>query len=371
MTAYGNISDGVQAMKNGAYDYLTKGDDNEKILPLVHSAMSEIELRQKMESISNKTKKKISLGNVTGNSPAIKQAIEIGNKVAKTDISVLLTGETGTGKEVFANAIHSDSKRNEHNFVALNCSTFSREIMESELFGHVAGAFTGAIKEKKGLVGEADGGTLFLDEIGELPLELQSKLLRLLESKEYLKVGDTKVAHSDFRLIAATNRDLKSEIEKGSFRQDLFFRLNIVDIHLPALRERKEDIEALTKVLIVQLAPLYDKINCTFSDTYLEKLKQWYWPGNIRELRNVLERSIVLSNSNELTEETLPLEMISNSLNSNANGTKLLSAFSLSSAEKLHIQKVLNYTKGNKAEAARLLEIGAATLYRKIEEYGL
>ncbi|PZP42139.1 MAG: sigma-54-dependent Fis family transcriptional regulator, partial [Pseudopedobacter saltans] len=155
------------------------------------------------------------------------------------------------------------------------------------------------------------------------------------------------------------------------FRQDLFFRLNIVDIHLPALHERKEDIEALTKVLIVQLAPLYDKINCTFSDTYLEKLKQWYWPGNIRELRNVLERSIVLSNSNQLTEETLPLEMISNSLNSNANGTKLLSAFSLSSAEKLHIQKVLNYTKGNKAEAARLLEIGAATLYRKIEEYGL
>ncbi|QES88371.1 sigma-54-dependent transcriptional regulator [Rhizosphaericola mali] len=366
MTAYGNISDGVQAMKYGAYDYLTKGDDNDKILPLVESAMNESKLKASLNQ-SFKANTKLALNEITGKSIAIKNAIATGMKIAATDITVLLGGETGTGKEVFAQALHSDSKRKDHSFVALNCSTFSRDIMESELFGHVAGAFTGAIKEKKGLVAEADGGTLFLDEIGELPLDLQAKLLRVLESKEYLRVGDTKSKTSDFRLIAATNKDLKIEVEQGNFRQDLLFRLNILEIHLPPLRERMDDLEQLAQQLIGKLAPLYHKQNCSYDESYLNRLKTWHWPGNIRELRNVLERSIALSNDNILTEETLPLEMIATTI----HPVKILSAFSLSSIEKLHIQKVLNYTKGNKAEAARLLEIGAATLYRKIEEYAL
>ncbi|WP_447642008.1 MULTISPECIES: sigma-54-dependent transcriptional regulator [Chitinophagaceae] len=367
LTAYGNIPDGVRAIKNGAFDYITKGDDNDKILPLLQTASEKVWMLQRLKKQDNSANNGYQMDDIIGETPAIKAARDLADKVAKTDLTVLLMGETGTGKEVFAQSIHRSGDRRNKSFVALNCSTFSHEIMESELFGHVAGSFTGALKDKKGLVAEADGGTLFLDEIGELPLELQAKLLRLLETREYLRVGDTKPSKADFRLIAATNRNLKAESNAGTFRMDLYFRLNVFEIQLPPLRERAKDIPLLVQFIVCALAAKNNKPDITLSAEYMEVLQKWYWTGNIRELRNVLERSMVLANGNELTVETLPLEMIAPKL----SHTQILSAFSLSSVEKLHIQKVLNYTKGNKAEAARLLEIGTATLYRKIDEYKL
>lgn len=367
LTAYGNIADGVQAIKNGAFDYITKGDDNDRIIPLVESAFKKTQMQHQLKSSVKNNTNKYSIDDIVGNAPTILAAKKLAEKVAPSDVTVLLMGETGTGKEVFAQSIHNESGRKSQNFVALNCSAFSHEIMESELFGHVSGSFTGATKDKKGLVEEANGGTLFLDEIGELPLDLQAKLLRILETKTYMKVGDTKPLVSDFRLIAATNKNLKTESENGQFRQDLYFRLNIFEIVLPPLRERGKDALLLAEQLVKDLSIKNNMDGVSMSSDYKNALLQWHWPGNIRELRNVLERSLILSNNDSLSIETLPLEMIA----TNSSKGKQLSAFSLSSVEKLHIQKVLNYTKGNKAEAARLLEIGTATLYRKLDEYQL
>jgi transcriptional regulator with PAS, ATPase and Fis domain len=279
----------------------------------------------------------------------------------------LLTGETGTGKEVFAQAIHENSNRVGKSFVALNCSTFSKEILESELFGHKQGAFTGALKDKKGFIEEANGGTLFLDEIGEMPIELQAKLLRVLETSEYIPVGDTTPKKSNFRLIAATNRDLKTESDEHRFRSDLYFRLNIFEIKLPSLRERIKDISMLAHYFVKQFSEKTNKKTLAISDDFLQKLENYSWPGNIRELKNIIERSVILSNGDTLTSDVLPYEM----QHQPEKATKSMSAFSMQSIEKLHIQKVLNYTKGNKAETARLLEIGIATLYRKIDDFGL
>lgn len=361
MTAFGNITDAVQAMKNGAYDYLVKGDDNEKIIPLVYKALEKVK-DNKSKIIQKNTAQK-GFSQIIGNSPLILQAKKLAEKVALTDATVLLTGETGTGKEVFANAIHEGSDRKKNNFVAINCSAFSKEILESELFGHKAGAFTGAIKDKKGLVEEANGGTLFLDEIGEMPIELQAKLLRVLETKEFIKMGETKVSKSDFRLIAATNRDLEEEIKQGHFREDLYFRLNVFEITLPPLRERKEDLKALAKNFVNVFSQKLHISNVQVTPEYYKTLEKNDWKGNIRELRNTVERSLILMNDHVLDAESLPhySEKISTEKDS----------LSIRSLEKEHILKVLQYTKGNKAEAARLLEIGIATLYRKLEEYNL
>lgn len=361
MTAFGNITDAVQAMKNGAYDYLVKGDDNDKIIPLVYKSLEKA--KDNKSKIIQKSSSSKGFETIIGNSPSIIQAKKLAEKVALTDATVLLTGETGTGKEVFANAIHEGSERKKNNFVAINCSAFSKEILESELFGHKAGAFTGAVKDKKGLVEEANGGTLFLDEIGEMPIELQAKLLRVLETKEFIKMGETKVSRSDFRLIAATNRDLEEEIKQGNFREDLYFRLNIFEIRLPSLRERKEDLKALAKNFVNVFSQKLHISNIEISPEYYKTLEKNDWKGNIRELRNTVERSLILMNDHILDAESLPRysEKVSSENDS----------FSMKSLEKEHIQKVLQYTKGNKAEAARLLEIGIATLYRKLEEYHL
>jgi DNA-binding NtrC family response regulator len=293
LTAYGNISDGIQAMKNGALDYLVKGDDNEKLVPLLYRASEKIQLTQKLHQLEKQTTKKYAFEGMVGKTPIFLQTVALAQKVANTDASVLLTGETGTGKEVFAQAIHQASTRQAKNFVALNCSTFSRDILESELFGHKQGAFTGAVKDKKGLVEEANGGTLFLDEIGEMPLELQAKLLRLLETKEYMAIGDTKIAKADFRLIAATNRDLKKESEEKRFRLDLYFRLNIFEIVLPALRERKQDIPLIAEHFLQKYAVQVGKKDMYLHPLFLEKLAHYHWAGNIRELKNIIERAVI------------------------------------------------------------------------------
>ena len=360
LTAYGNIPDGVKAIKNGAFDYLLKGDDNDKIIPLLNQAINKSN-QNKKAAVKIKDKSVLGFDGIIGNSSPIQQAINLAKKIAVTDTTVLLLGETGTGKEVFANAIHGNSKRAAYAFVAINCSAFTKELLESELFGHLAGAFTGAAKEKKGLIEVADGGTLFLDEIGEMNIELQAKLLRVLENGGYIKLGDIKTSKVSVRIIAATNKDLKKSIEDGSFREDLYYRLNVFSIHLPALRERIIDIPALANHFLNVYANKENKGNIQLSDDAIKLMKNYVWKGNIRELRNVIERAVILAD-NIILREHLPYEI------QNQN-TSTAGSLSLSSVEKNHIQKVLQYTKGNKTKAAEYLGIGLTTLYRKLEEY--
>lgn len=364
LTAYGNIPDGVQAIKNGAFDYLTKGDDNNRIIPLLNRAFEKVQLQKRIEKLEQQVGRKYSFDSILGSSRVIKEAIEQARKVAPADTTVLLLGETGTGKEVFAQAIHNNSKRAGKPFIALNCSAFSRELLESELFGYKAGAFTNAIRDKKGLIEEANNGTIFLDEIGELPLDLQSKLLRVLETSEFIKVGDTKPTKVNVRIITATNRDLKEEAGKGQFREDLYYRLNVFAITLPPLRERKKDIPVLTEYFVGVFSAKTNQKKLAVSDAFIEKLQLHEWKGNIRELKNVLERAVIMAGGEELTVAHLPFE-----LQTNEKPVHTLSAFDLASVEKLHIIRVLHHTRNNKTEAAKLLNIGLATLYRKIEEY--
>jgi DNA-binding NtrC family response regulator len=368
LTAFGTINDGVKAIKSGAFDYITKGDDNEKIIPLVSKAMDKAFLQQRVEELESKLNNKFGFDRIIGKSPAIIDVIKLAQKVAISDTTVLLLGETGTGKEVFAEAIHQASNRRAKSFVAVNCSAFTKELLESELFGHKAGSFTGATKDKKGLFEEASGGTIFLDEIGELDHELQAKLLRVLESQQFIKIGDTKPTTVNVRILAATNRDLLKESEQNHFRSDLFYRLSVFQITLPALRERKKDISLLAEYFMSYFAAKVVKQITSLSKTFIEKLEAYNWPGNIRELKNVIERAVILCDGNELDETLLPYE-IQHIVTQRTN--QALSAFDLSSVEKLHIQRVLNHTHGNRAEAARLLNIGIATLYRKLKEYGL
>lgn len=367
LTAYGNIPDSVQAIKNGAFDYITKGDDNNKIIPLLYKAIEKVTLAKRVLQLEKQLGKQHSFSNIIGKSKTIKAAIDAAKKVAVTDATVLLTGETGTGKEVFAQAIHNDSRRSKQNFIAVNCAAFSKELLENELFGHKAGAFTGAIKDTKGIFEEANNGTVFLDEIGEMPLDLQAKLLRVLEAGEFLKVGDSKTTKINVRIIAATNRNLQKEIEAGSFREDLFYRIAVFQIALPALKERVIDIEDLADYFLKYFAIKTNNKNVAFSKPYLEALKQHTWKGNIRELKNVIERSVILSDETEINVKTLPPEF--QQYDTNSSNGKTLSGFDLSSAEKLHIQKVLNYANGNKTETARLLNIALTTLYRKLDDY--
>jgi DNA-binding NtrC family response regulator len=368
LTAFGKISDGIQAMKNGAFDYITKGDDNDKIIPLLNKALEKVQMQQRILDLEKQVGKTYDFNNILGNSSQILEAISLAKKVAPTDATVLLLGETGTGKEVFAQAIHTCSKRSSKAFIALNCSAFSKDLLESELFGYIAGSFTGAQKDKKGLIESANNGTLFLDEIGELPLELQAKLLRFLEAGEFIKVGDHKTTKVNVRIIAATNRNLLDEINEGNFREDLYFRLSGFKILLPNLRDRKKDINLLAKYFLERFAQKNNPTVKRMSDEFLEHLLFHSWKGNIRELKNIIERSVILAEGEELKLIDLPFELQSNQLK---NNDKTISAFDLASIEKLHIQRVLIHTKGNKTETARLLNIGLTTLYRKIEEYGI
>lgn len=369
LTAHGNIPDGVQAIKNGAFDYITKGDDNNKIIPLVSRAVEKARMNVRLEKLEKKVGHTYSFDSVLGDSKALKDAVSLAQKVSGTDVPVLLTGETGTGKEVFAQAIHYNSKRAKQNFVAVNCSSFSKELLESEMFGHKAGSFTGALKDKKGLFEEADNGTIFLDEIGEMAFELQAKLLRILETGEYIKIGDTKSTRVNVRVVAATNRNLPEEITAGRFREDLFYRLSVFQIHLPPLRERAGDVRILAKAFVKDFSVRLARPVTEITPAFLEALEQQPWKGNIRELRNVIERSLIVCESERLDVADLPLDIQNTHYEQSDETTP--GSFELSAMERRHIARVLEYTKGNKTEAARLLKIGLTTLYRKIEEYGI
>ena len=363
LTAHGNIPDGVQAIKNGAFDYITKGDDNRKIIPTISRAIEESEKKKG----KNDVPLTYSFQSIIGQSECLQQAISLAQKVAKTDVPILLTGETGTGKEVFAHAIHTASARSQYPIVEINCSAFSKDLLESELFGYKAGAFTGAVKDKKGLFEIANHGTIFLDEIGEMAFELQARLLRVLETGEYIKLGDTKRTQVDVRIISATNRHLKEEIEKGGFREDLFFRLSVFQIHLPALRERKGDIESLARMFLQRYAAKFNKHIEDIDPDALLTLRQAEWKGNVRELRNVIERSAIICD-NQITLKDLPIELLHHPCSRNDDKGD---EFELAAIERKHILKVLQHTHGNKTETARLLKIGLATLYRKIDSYGI
>ncbi|WP_132529495.1 sigma-54-dependent transcriptional regulator [Pedobacter psychrotolerans] len=363
LTAYGTISDGVLAIKNGAFDYLVKGDDNDKIIPLLYKAIDKANLQQRVLELSQKIAGKHHFNTIIGQSKKLLEAIDLAKRVSQTDTTVLLLGETGTGKEVFAQSIHYESPRTAKPFVALNCSGFSPDLLESELFGYKAGAFTGANKDKKGLLEEANGGTLFLDEIGEMNLDLQAKLLRVLENQSFIKVGDTHTQQVNVRILAATNKDLKADAESGKFRSDLYYRLSVFTIMLPPLRERKADIPLLAKHYLNEFAIKSNRLQLHLDDKILEIFEKYQWRGNIRELKNVMERLVILSDGKELNLSALPPEFF--------EFAPLQNNFNLQQVEKQHIQKVLLHTKGNKTETSRLLGIGLTTLYRKIEEYGI
>jgi len=365
LTAFGSIKDSVKAIKNGAFDYIMKGDDNDRIIPIVNKAVEKANLYFQIHQIEKKTSRQYSFANILGKSPLIAEAINLAQRVASTNATVLLLGETGTGKEIFAQAIHEESDRKTKPFVAVNCSSFSNDLLKSELFGHVAGAFTGALKDRKGLFEEADGGTLFLDEIGDMNLELQARLLRVLEDGTFNKVGDSKVTKVNTRIIAATNKDLKKEADNNTFRLDLFYRLAVFTIYLPPLRERKEDIEILANHFLKEFASKLNRKVNKIDDAFLASLKNHAWKGNIRELRNVMERVVIISNTQILTTDLLQADFFNDAVEGED------STLNLASIESQYIRKAMSQSKGNKTEASKLLGIGLSTLYRKIEDYNL
>ena len=366
LTAYGKIEDGVKAIKNGAFDYITKGDENAKIIPIIHKAADRALLKFKASSKKDSKKSDgVSFDDIIGESKSLKASISLARRVAKTNTTVLLNGETGTGKEVFAQAIHNGSKRAEQPFVAINCSAFGKDLLESEMFGHKAGAFTGAIGDKKGLFEVADGGTIFLDELGEMDLQLQAKLLRVLESGTFIKVGDTKEKKVDVRVVAATHKDLEKASEEGSFRLDLYYRLSVFNIKLPSLADRPEDIPLLSKHFLDLTLHQMDLEPLGISDDFKEALLKHTWKGNVRELRNVVERAVILCEGDQLNRDCLPFDF---GLEENIS---VEDRFKLRSLEQSHILKVLQHTGGNKTKTAALLGIGLTTLYRKMVDYGI
>ncbi|WP_242917444.1 sigma-54-dependent transcriptional regulator [Pontibacter liquoris] len=367
MTAFGTIQDGVSAMKQGAFDYLTKGDSDDQLLVAVARAAEKATLRRRVAELEEQVGAKYSLDSIIGSTAALEKAKELITRVAVTDSTVLLEGETGVGKELFAQAVHSASPRRSKPFIAINCSAFPRDLLESEFFGYRKGAFTGAVRDKKGLFEEANGGTIFLDEISEMPSELQAKFLRVLETQSFTKLGDTKPVTINVRLVAATNRNLQAEAEADRFRPDLYYRLSVFKIRVPTLRERQGDIPLLARhFLQLNNAKMNRRIE-GMSEEFIGMLAAYPWKGNIRELKNVIERAVILADDTILTPEHLPVDFWT--------GAPALqvanSDTALSTVERSHILKVLEAVGGNKTEAARRLHIGLTTLYRKIQEYGL
>ena len=376
LTADGTIADGVAAIKSGAFDYLMKGDDNTRLLPLLERASQKAIAQFRLHKIEQRNSRAYGFERIVGESLPIRKSKRLAQQVAPTDATVLITGPTGTGKEVFANAIHYSSQRRAESFVAINCAAFSKELLESEMFGHVAGAFTGANRHKKGLFEEANGGTIFLDELGEMDLGLQARLLRVLEDGSFMKVGSTTEQRVDVRVIAATNRDLLAEAEAGRFRLDLFYRLSTFVVDLPPLAQRPEDITPLAQHFLDTLAPAVNRSVTGMTRAFEQALLRHTWRGNVRELRNFIERALILATGSKLGEGDLPAGF-GESLSENpevpipTDDLRELPATSLADVERLHIDRVMRMVSGNKSRAAELLGIGLTTLYRKLDEYGL
>ncbi|NTE05765.1 sigma-54-dependent Fis family transcriptional regulator [Agrobacterium tumefaciens] len=351
-TGQATINDGVKAIKRGAFDYLIKGVNPQKLIVLVEQAMG-IAIKQAAEV--NNLVANAGFDAIIGDSVVMKKVKAMGMKVAATYANVLLLGETGVGKDILAEAIHKAGERGKEPFVAINCSALGAEMLESELFGYKAGAFTGAIKDKKGLFEEANKGTIFLDEIGEMSLLLQSKILRVIENKSFIKVGDTKTSYTDCRIIAATHVNLVEAVSNGKFREDLYYRISAFIIHTPPLKERQADIPALAKHYIQKLSSKLEMPVPKVTPAFLKALTVYSWPGNVRQLINVIERSLILC-SGVLNVELLELD----------DDSKLKNSSSLGNFELSHIKYVFEECNGNKRKAAKLLGISISTLYRKL-----
>ncbi|TGD83077.1 sigma-54-dependent transcriptional regulator [Hymenobacter wooponensis] len=368
LTAYGTIPDGVRAMKEGAFDYLTKGDSDDQLVVVVDRAAEKARLQRRVADLEKKVGLQHSFESMVGHSAALEQAKKLAQRAAPTDSTVLLEGPTGSGKELFAQAIHQASARRSKPFVAVNCSAFPKDLLESELFGYRKGAFTGALADKKGLMEEANGGTLFLDEIGELELNVQAKFLRVLETQQFTKLGDTKPTSVNVRIVAATNRNLRQEAELGHFRPDLYYRLSVFTVPVPGLNERRDDVDVLANYFLQFFAAKLRRRLSGLEPEALDQLRRHDWRGNVRELKNVLERAAILADGDTLTIDDLPAEFHHFAPEATADEA---SDRSLRALEKRQIRLVLQETGGNKMEAARQLGIGTKTLYRKIQEYGL
>lgn len=373
MTAYGSVEDAVKAMKKGAFYYLTKPVNLEELDFLVSKALTSRALQE--ENIELKKAlftQKFDRGEILGTSLLMKKILQLVDRVAPSSSTVLILGESGTGKELIAHRIHELSPRKDKPFIAVHCAALPESLLASELFGHERGAFTGATERKIGRFERAHQGTLFLDEIGEISSDMQVKLLRVLQEGEFERLGGAKTIKVDVRLIAATNKNLRAEVEAGRFREDLYYRINVIEIKLPPLRERKEDIPLLAQHFIDYFSNRSGNRSLSITPDALKQLSDYDWPGNIRELRNIVERMVVLSSGESLDMAALP-EDIRPKSNSAVTGSNLSisSSASLSDMEKEHIKLKLAECKGNKSKAADALGISRRTLYRKLEEYGL
>ena len=367
ITAFGTIETAVDAMKKGAFNYLTKPVNPDELLTVVREAVEKYELKQENRSLKSELRQKHTFGNIVGKSAAMQEVFDTVRIVSKTQSSVLIFGESGTGKELIARAIHYESDRAEHPFVTIDCATIPSEIMESELFGHEKGAFTGAHERKIGLLERADNGTVFLDEIGELDQQLQKKLLRFLQEREILRVGGTARIKLNVRIVAATNKDLEQEVREKRFREDLYYRLNVVAIKMPPLRERTDDIPLLLQHFLEKLNRVEGKMVKGFDETVLEVLSSYDWPGNVRELENIIERAYILCPNITISRKYLPAKL-QNRAGSEHTG---IDEMNLLDTEKRLIIKALNQTSWNQSKAAEVLGITRKQLRTKMKNLEL
>ncbi len=366
ITGFSTIESAVNAMRKGAYDYLTKPIDLNKLEITLKNAIEHKKLRSENILLKQQIKEKFDASSLVGNSAKIKEILDLVKRVASTRATVLIQGESGTGKELVANIIHYNSSVSDGPFIKVNCSALAEGVLESELFGHEKGAFTGAMFMKKGRFELADGGTLFLDEIGDLPPSIQIKLLRFLQDSEFERVGGTKTLKVDVRIISATNKDLDQLVSEEKFRDDLFYRLKVVSVEVPPLRERKEDIAHIVTYYLNSFAEIHNKKISQISNDAMNIIKSYAWPGNIRELMNCIESAVVTNISDTITAESLPpfLSVVKSAKQSSGQGSD-----NLYEMEKKAILDALEKTNGNKAEASRVLGIGLRTLYRKLSQY--
>ena len=369
MTAYASVETAVDALKKGAYDYLTKPLDFDELKIAINRATEHNRLKKENEDLKERLGEKFDKQNMIGRSPLMVKLLETAEQVAATEATVLITGESGTGKEMIANAIHYNSPRKEAPFIKINCAALAESLLESELFGHEKGAFTGADKRREGKFRQADGGSIFLDEVSEMSAAMQVKLLRVLQERELTRVGGAEVIAVNVRVIAASNKDLKKEMEHKRFREDLFYRLNVVALNVPPLKDRKEDIPLLAQHFLQIFAAKNKKNIKGFTPQSMEKLVKYAWPGNVRELMNAVERAVVLSRSEYLDSDEFVLLMADNPIAGGNDQLGLPDNMPLDEIEKRSILEVVNACDGNKSEAARRLGITRMTLRKKLDKY--
>ncbi|HRR67994.1 MAG TPA: sigma-54 dependent transcriptional regulator [Desulfomonilia bacterium] len=367
ITAYSSVESAIEAMKKGAYEYLMKPLDFEEMHMKMEQAMEHCRLKEENRILKEIIGEHFDTRNIIGKSPSMIRLLETTSKAAASDATVLITGESGTGKEMIAGAIHFNSTRENHPFIKLNCAAISEGLLESELFGHEKGAFTGAVRRREGRFSQAHRGSLFLDEISEMSMAMQAKLLRVIQEKEFTRVGGEEVLTVDVRIITATNRDLLAEVQQGNFREDLYYRLNVINLKVPPLRERREDIPLLAEHFLKMFSAKNDKAIKGFTPQAMDRLIRYRWPGNVREMMNAVESAVVLSDSEYISESDLSL--LHAELPSLEAVAPVSADLPLEEVEKTTILKTLEISGGNKSEAARKLGITRATLHKKLKKY--